>query len=89
MSINFNNVRIDLGNGYTLSLSQNFEGDKNLTYSDREEGTVEAGVFDGDRMISIGVDIDVEGYLDWYTLVSVVDRFQRLVQLEEARLQRG
>ena len=41
--LNIDNVKIDIGNGYRLSISQDAQG---LSYSNRKNGTVEIAVFD-------------------------------------------
>lgn len=75
--ISSNNVRINLGHGFTLSLTQNYNDDgDDLTNSSRDGGTVEAGLFRGDKMVDITETRDVAGWLNWDQLVDLVERVQ-------------
>lgn len=82
--IEMNNVQIDIGGGYTLSISQfRIDGKDGATYSNREDGTVEIAILDPDAnfvpLRPPGPDgraehDDVLGWVDFDGIVDAVNK---------------
>lgn len=79
--IQMNNVQIDLGEGYRLSISQYTDGKSDLTYSNRRAGTVEIAIFDPDgNFFPLQEHDDVLGWMNFDDINNVVERFRKEVR---------
>lgn len=74
--IEMNNVQIDIGGGYTLSISQfRIDGKDGATYSNREDGTVEIAILDPDaNFVPLQEHDDVLGWVNFDGIVDAVNK---------------
>ena len=76
MSVKFNNVQIDLGRGYTLSLAQHvFDDGTDASYSHKGV-TCEVAIIGPDgEFVPLSVSDDVRGWVDGPGLAGIIEEF--------------